>query len=313
MTTTTAVDEPRDLGEHALRQLELTVTRVLDGILSGDHRGLLPGAGSEAGDGRAYVPGDDVRRIDWNLTARTTEPHVRDTVAERELEVWFVVDGSASLDFGTARHEKRRLALVAVASFGLLAARGGNRIGAVVYDDRSIAIHPPRTGRAGVHALLRRLDRRPRVSLVPEDGERATSLATALRSVRNLAVRRGLVVVVSDLLDKSEWQRELRALGERHEVVVAQPRDPREDDLPPVGLLMLVDPETGRRREVQTSTPGLRERFAAAAAEQRNEQRRAVLTAGAAHLDLTTDRDWLHDIVRFVVLRRRLGRTGARR
>ena len=313
MTPATATDEQRDLGEQALRQLELTVTRVLDGILAGDHRGLLPGAGSEAGDGRAYVPGDDVRRIDWNLTARTTEPHVRDTVAERELELWFVVDGSASLDFGTARHEKRRLALVAVASFGLLAARGGNRIGAVVFDDRNISIHPPRTGRAGVHALLRRLDRRPRVDVVADDGEQPTSLAGALRAVRNVALRRGLVVVVSDLLDRSDWQRELRAIGDRHEVVVAQLRDPREDDLPAVGLLTLVDPETGRRREVQTSTPGLRERFAAAAAAQREAQRRAVLSAGASHLDLATDRDWLRDVVRFVVTRRRLGRTGARR
>ena len=286
-------------GEMTLRRLELTVTRTLDGLLHGDHRGLVPGAGSEAGEGRLYQPGDDVRRIDWNLTARTTVPHVRDTVAERELEMWFVVDGTASLDFGTARYEKRWLAMTAVAAFGFLAARGGNRIGAVVYDGDGTRVLPPRTGRAAVHGLLRRLDQRDRA------GEGATPLADALRKVRHLARRRGLVVVISDLLDPGDWPRELRALTARHDVVVAQPRDPREDELPPVGLLTLVDPETGIRREVQTSSRKLRERFAEAAAAQRAATSSKVRGAGATHLDLSTDRDWLLDVVRFVVARRR--------
>ena len=286
-------------GEMTLRRLELTVTRTLDGLLHGDHRGLLAGAGSEAGEGRLYQPGDDVRRIDWNLTARTTIPHVRDTVADRELETWFVVDGTASLDFGTARYEKRWLAMTAVAAFGFLAARGGNRIGAVVYDGDGTHVLPPRTGRTAVHGLLRRLDRRDRA------GEGATPLADALRMVRHLARRRGLVVVISDLLDPGDWQRELRALTARHDVVVAQPRDPREGELPAVGLLMLVDPETGARREVQTSSKKLRAQFAEAAAAQRADAISRVRGAGAAHLDLSTDRDWLLDVVRFVVARRR--------
>jgi uncharacterized protein (DUF58 family) len=286
-------------GELTLRQLELVVTRALDGLLHGDHRGLVPGAGTEAGDGRPYQPGDDVRRIDWNLTARTTVTHVRDTVAERELELWFVVDGTASLDFGTARYEKRRLAMIAVAAFGFLAARGGNRIGALIYDGTGTTVLPPRSGREGVLGLLRRLERRERA------GEGPAPLAGALRKVRHLATRRGLVVVVSDLLDRSDWPKELRALAARHDVVVAQPRDPREDELPSVGLLTLVDPETGRRREVQTSSAKLRQRFAEAAAAQRVEAARAVRSAGAAHLDLSTDRAWLLDVVRFVVARRR--------
>jgi uncharacterized protein (DUF58 family) len=286
-------------GEMTLRQLELAVTRALDGLLHGDFRGLVPGAGSEAGEGRLYQPGDDVRRIDWNLTARTTVPHVRDTIAERELETWIVVDGTASLDFGTARYEKRWLAMTAVAAFGFLAARGGNRIGAVVFDGDGTTVLPPRHGRAAVLALLRRLERRERA------GEGVTPLADALRKVRHLARRRGLVVVVSDLLDDGDWAKELRALSARHDVVVVQPRDPREDDLPPVGLLTLVDPETGARREVQTASRKVRERFAAAAAEQRASQARTVRAAGAAHLELATDRDWLLDVVRFVVARRR--------
>lgn len=286
-------------GEMTLRRLELAVTRALDGILHGDFRGLVPGAGTEAGEGRPYQPGDDVRRIDWNLTARTDEPHVRDTVAERELETWFVVDGTASLDFGTARHEKRWLAMTAVAAFGFLAARGGGRIGAVVFDGQGIAVLPPRTGRVAVLGLLRRLDRRERA------GEGVTPLADALRKVRHVARRRGLVVVVSDLLDGSDWARGLRALATRHDVVVAQPRDPREDVLPDVGLLTLVDPETGRRREVQTASATMRARFAEAAAAQRVTAVAAVRSAGAAHLDLSTDRAWLLDVVRFVVARRK--------
>jgi uncharacterized protein (DUF58 family) len=288
-------------GELTLRRLELAVTRALDGVLHGDFRGLVPGAGSEAGEGRLYQPGDDVRRIDWNLTARTTVPHVRDTVAERELETWLVVDGTASLDFGTARYEKRWLAMAAVAAFGFLTASGGNRIGAVVYDGDGVTVLPPRGGRAAVMGLLRRLERRPRA----DEGAGVTPLAEALRKVRHVARRRGLVVVVSDLLDDGDWSRELRALTARHDVVVAQPRDPREDELPDVGLLMLVDPETGARREVQTSSKKLRRRFAGAAAERRADAVRQVRLAGATHLDLSTDRAWLLDVVRFVVARRR--------
>ena len=297
MTGATAVDLAE--GQVTLRRLELTVTRALEGLLHGDFRGLTPGAGSEAGEGRLYQPGDDVRRIDWNLTARTTVPHVRDTIAERELETWIVVDGTASLDFGTARYEKRWLAMAAVASFGFLTADGGNRTGAVVFDGDGVSVLPPRAGREAVMGLLRRLDRRERA------GEGATPLAEALRKVRHLARRRGLVVVVSDLLDDSDWPRELRALSARHDVVVAQPRDPREDELPDVGLLMLVDPETGARREVQTASKKLRRRFAAAAAEARADRVRKVRLAGASHLDLATDRAWLLDVVRFVVARRK--------
>jgi uncharacterized protein (DUF58 family) len=286
-------------GEQTVRRLELAVTRALSGLLHGDFRGMTPGAGSEAGEGRLYQPGDDVRRIDWNLTARTTVPHVRDTIAERELETWIVVDGTASLDFGTAQYEKRWLAMAAVAAFGFLTAEGGNRMGAVVFDDAGCAVLPPRGGRVAVMGLLRRLDQRPRA------GEGATPLADALRKVRHLARRRGLVVVVSDLMDPGDWHKELRALTARHDVVVAVPRDPREDELPHVGLLMLVDPETGARREVQTASRKVRERFAAAASAAREDAARKVRGAGAAHLDLSTDRAWLLDVVRFVVARRR--------
>jgi len=286
-------------GEQTLRQLELAVNRSLDGLLHGDHRGLVPGAGTEAGEGRLYQPGDDVRRIDWNLTARTTVPHVRDTIAERELETWVVVDGSASIDFGTADCEKRDLALAAVAAFGFLSTRGGSRLGAVLFDASGAAVLPPRTGRDAVFALLRTLQVRDRA------GGGEASLADALRRLRHVARRRGLVVVVTDLLDGSPWQRELRALSNRHDVVVCEVRDPRESTLPAVGLLTLVDPETGRRREVQTSSPKLRARFEEAARRQREQIVHDVRAAGASHLELATDRAWLKDVVRFVSVRRR--------
>jgi uncharacterized protein (DUF58 family) len=294
--------------EPTLRQLELLVTRRLDGLLLGDHLGLVPGAGSEPAESRPYQPGDDVRRMDWNLTARSLEPHVRTTIAERELETWLVVDGSASLDFGTARCEKRDVALAAVACFAFLTGRAGNRVAAVIYgaggagNGTAPVVVPPRTGRQAIYALLHRLQDRPRVA--PADD--ATSLGAALQRVGAAAKRRGLVVVVSDLLEgDTSWSRPLRAITVRHECVVVEVRDPRDAELPDVGLLTLVDPETGRRLEVQSARAKVRERFARAAAEQRVGIAAAVRRAGAAHLVLSTDRDWMRDVIAFVAQRRR--------
>jgi uncharacterized protein (DUF58 family) len=301
--------------EDRLLQLELAVTRKLDGLLQGDYLGLVPGGGTEPADGRVYAPGDDVRRMDWNLTARTSIPHVRTTIADRELETWLVVDNSASLDFGTARCEKRDLALAAAATFTFLTVRGGNRVAASLFGANG-AVIPPRGGRAAALALLRDLEQRGRAASGP-----TTTLADALRRIRLAAKRRGLVVLITDLIDpwrltpplsgghppspgQSDWQRELRALALRHEVVVVEVRDPRESELPAVGLLMLVDPESGQRLEVQTSNPKVRARFAAAATTRQAQNARSVRSAGAAHLVLSTDRDWLFDVVRFVAARR---------
>ncbi|MCU1496100.1 MAG: hypothetical protein JWM47_53 [Acidimicrobiales bacterium] len=296
--------DTRDLisSERSLRELELSIGRKLEGLLHGDHQALLPGAGTEAGEGRRYQPGDDVRRIDWNLTARSGDIHVRDTIAERELETWFVVDGSASLDYGTARHEKRDLAMAVVAAFGFLTARPGNRTGVVLLDGPNVRVSPPRAGRTPVIVLLAGLRRRPRqeASAAPD-----VTLAHALRRVRLLAPGGGLVVVVSDLLDGSDWPRELRALGVRHDVIVAHLTDPREDDLPPVGLLTLVDPETGRRHEVQTSSRRFRQRYADAAAARRGSLTERLGSSRAAHFEVTTEGDWLAAVVRFVSARRR--------
>jgi uncharacterized protein (DUF58 family) len=286
--------------QASLRQLELLVRKRVDGLLHGDHQGLIPGSGTDTADGRAYEPGDDVRRIDWNLSARSTSTQVRDTIAERELDTWLVVDGTASLDFGTADHEKRDVAMAAVATFGFLAVGGGNRVGAVVFDDRGIEVVPPRAGVVAVRGLLLKLLRRERA------GEGRPSLADALDRAGRLAQRRGLVVAVSDLLaGDTGWDRPMRALASRHDTVVVEVGDPRERDLPPVGFLTLVDPETGRLRDVQTSDARLRARFRAAAEADRDEVRRRVRACGASNLVLSTDRDWTLDVVRFVQARRR--------
>ncbi|WP_214105196.1 DUF58 domain-containing protein [Acrocarpospora catenulata] len=292
--------------EQVLRRLELTITRRLDGLLQGDHLGLLPGPGSEPAEARPYQPGDDVRRMDWNVTARTALPHVRDVISDRELEVWVLLDATASMDFGTGRMEKRELAVAAVAAVGFLAQRTGNRIGACLLRPGELRRLPARTGRPHLMALLQAMVTLPR----GDTGE--SRLGTAIEQLRRTVLRRGLMVVVSDFLEPPErWQTQLRHLGVRNQVLAVEVTDPRELTLPDVGVITLVDPETGRRQEVATGSARLRERYARAAAAQRAAVRDAIRAAGAAHLSLRTDRDWLRDLVEHVLAQRRLARVGA--
>ncbi|WP_285664468.1 DUF58 domain-containing protein [Actinorhabdospora filicis] len=292
---------PGGRGEFVLSKLQLLINNKLDGLLHGDYLGLLPGPGSEPGEAREYRPGDDVRRMDWPVTARTTHPHVRTTIADRELETWLAVDMSASLDFGTARCLKRDLALAAVAAMAHLTVRGGNRIGAVVGAGEAPVRIPAMPGRKGAQVLLKRIADAPRRPA-------RTDLAALIDSLNRPPRRRGLAVVISDFLAPEGWQRPLRKLGVRHDLLAVEIVDPRELELPDVGVLELVDPETGAVHEVQT-TASLRRRYAEAAAEQRAGIAAALRRAGAGHLRLSTDSDWLLDIVRFVAARRH-ARTG---
>ncbi len=294
--------------EAVLSRLELTIRRRLDGLLQGNHLGLVPGPGSEAGESREYHPGDDVRRMDWPVTARTTVPHVRQTVADRELETWAVVDLSPSLDFGTARCEKRDLAVAAVAAVAHLTGRGGNRFGALVTTGAELRRFPAQSGRAHTTMMLRKLAATPRA----ERGRRG-DLAAALEALRRPPRRRGFAVVVSDFLGELSWERPMRALSVRHDVLAVEVLDPVELGLPAVGLLTLVDPEDGRLLEVQTGKKDLRAKYAKAAVEQRTEIAAALRRAGASHLQLRTDRDWLVDMIRFVAARRRSASGGALR
>jgi len=291
---------------EVLRRLELDVTRRLDGLLHGDYRGLVPGHGSESGETRPYVPGDDVRRIDWNVSARSMETHVRESIADRELETWILVDRSPSLDFGTARTTKAGLAIEAVGAIGFLTARTGNRLGAVVVDPAGVTVVPARPGRDHLLALLRGLlaGRAPGATVHGSaDDAGTTDLGAALRHLVVPPRRRGLVVVVSDFLSTDGWGRALRALVTRHEVVAIEIVDPRELELPAVGTLTVVDPETGRTREVPTNRR-TRARYAAAAAEQRQGIAAELRRSGVSHLQLRTDGDWVLDVARFVQVRR---------
>jgi uncharacterized protein (DUF58 family) len=296
-------------GERALRVLDLTVRRRLDGLVPGDRLGLRPGPGGELDAARPYVPGqDDVRRVDWAVTARTGTVHVRSTIADRELETWMLVDGSASMDFGTAGMEKRDLAAAVVAAVGALTDGPGNRLGVCLLTGAGLRTHRPRAGRVAVRAVLRALRDAPRA--VPGPGARA-DLATGVERLRRERRRPGLRVVVSDFLDGG-WERPMRRLAVRHDVLAVEVLDPRELTIPDVGLLTLVDPETGRRLEVATSRRRLRERYAAEATASRAATAAALRRAGVAHVVLRTDGDWVAELARFAVARRRVsrGRTG---
>jgi len=311
-----AVDEPSsghgialDSGraELVLNKLQLLITRKLDGLLQGDYLGLLPGPGTEAGESREYRPGDDVRRMDWPVTARTTLPHVRRTVADRELETWLAIDLSASLDFGTARYLKRDLALAGAAAIAHLTVRGGNRIGAVVGTSDAVTRLPARPGRKDAQGLLRTI-----AATAPRAGR--ADLGQLVDALNRPPRRRGQAVVISDFMAPPDgWSRPLRKLGVRHDLLAIEIVDPRELELPDVGVMTFTDPETGRVHEVQTADPDLRQRYAQAAAAQRAEIASAIRGAGAAHLRLRTDSDWMIDIVRFVAAQRHARTRGTAR
>jgi uncharacterized protein (DUF58 family) len=291
-TATTGPDE-------VLRRLDLAVSHKLDGLLHGEYQGLVPGHGSELGETRAYQPGDDVRRIDWNVTARLQEAHVRDTIADRELETWVIADLGASMDFGTAWCEKRDLAVSAAAAVGFLTNRTGNRFGLITVRPEGVAVTPARGGRTHLMGTLHRLSGTPRAAQAPTD------LGLGLARASAITRRRGLAVVISDFLaEPRSWEQQLRRLATRHETIAIEVLDPRELSLPDVGLLSLVDPATGATREVPTASKKLRSRYAAAAAEQRRGIATAMRRVGVDHLVLRTDQDWLLDIVRFVASRR---------
>jgi uncharacterized protein (DUF58 family) len=286
-------------GSTVLNRLQLLVSRRLDGLLQGDHLGLLPGPGSEAGESREYVAGDDVRRMDWPVTARTMVPHVRLTVADRELETWLAVDLSASMDFGTARMLKRDLALAASAAMIHLTVRGGNRAGVVIGAGDGTLIHrPARGGRLAAQALLKSI-----AATASRPGQ--AGLGGLIDALNRPPRRRGLAVIVSDFLSPpASWSRPMRKLARRHDVLAIEVADPRELDLPDVGVLEIVDPESGVVHDIQTASGALRSRYAEAAARQRAGIASAVREAGAQLMRLRTDSDWLSDLVRFVAVQR---------
>lgn len=284
----------------ALAHLELLVTRRLDGVLNGDHRGLLPGPGTEPGEARPYEPGDDVRSMDWSVTARTTEPHIRQTIADRELETWLVVDLSSSIDVEGRYGSKRRLVEAVVATVGFLSAVGGSRVGMVLTGDGRPRVLPTTGGRDHVRRLL------DEVSRSPAEVSAGGTLEDALKSVRNTARRHGLVAVVSDFLGDTTWERSLRVLGARHEFLAVHVADPLDIALPAVGAALLQDPATGEVLEVDVDD-ALAADYRRAADAHRADVHSALRRCGAPVLALRTDRDWVRDVIDYVGVRRQGG------
>ena len=282
---------PGPVPPAVLRSLDLAVLRRVESLVPGEHLTPQVGAGTELAMIRPYFPGDDVRHIDWNVTARMREPHVRVHVGERALTAWLVLDMSASMAFGTADRRKADVAEGVAIAIGHVASRRGNRLGVVAFGGGEPKLLRPRQGRIGLLQLLAELRREPEA-----EGTGATSLGGALASVAAVARQRGLVVVVSDFRGDRDWEARLRSLRARHGLLAVEIRDPRELELTPMGDLWLIDPETGRQLQVNTSRRRVRRRFAEAAAAERAEVAAAVRRAGADHLVLSTRGDWLGDL-----------------
>ena len=231
-----------------LRALDLTIARRVEGLLPGDHRSSLLGRGGELAQIRPYEPvEDDVRQIDWNVTARTGTPHVRIHLAERALVTWLLLDTSPSMTFGTAERRKADVAEGAALAIGYAATRRGNRLGLVTFGDENPRTLPARQGRAGLLGVLLALRKEEAAREPRPRAAAATSVGDALQRVGNLARQRAYVVVVSDFRGPRDWRRQLLMLGGRHHVVAVEIRDVREEELPRLGQLRLVDPETGRQ------------------------------------------------------------------
>jgi uncharacterized protein (DUF58 family) len=286
---------PGPLPEALLRALDIGIARRMESMLAGDYRSALLGEGTELAQVRPYTPGDDVRRIDWNVTARTGEPHVRVQLAERVLVTWLVLDTSLSMAFGTGDRRKADVAEGVALALGSVATRRGNRLGLVTFGDGRPRALPPRQGRVGLLGLLTELRR------APDEGRvGATSLGEGLARTGSHARQRALVVVVSDFRGPRDWRRPLLELAGRHDVLAVEIRDRREQELPELGELWLVDPETGRQLRVDTRDGRLRARFADAASAERRDLARTLAGLGVRHVVLSTDGDWLRTFAGFL-------------
>jgi len=277
--------------ERVLRQLEWQVLRRLDGRLQGDYHTLLRGNGTDFLDLRAYEWGDDVRHIDWNVTARMDELFVREFMEDREVTAWLLLDRSLSMAFGAVQRTKERVLCDLAATFGQLFVRGGNRIGAILYDGEDHWIMPPRQGRSQVLALVREL-------LRPVGGAVTTDLGRLLDTTARVVRRRSLVVLISDFISTPGWERPLRRLAERHEVVAVRLVDPREYELPDAGMLFVQDAETGEQLLIDSSDPQLRRRLLAVAGEQDEVVRHGVAQARVDLHVVSTEDDLVTAFVR---------------
>ena len=297
------VPAPAPGAEHVLRRLEWTVIRRLDGLLQGDYRTLMRGSGLDLADLREYQHHDDVRHIDWNVTARLQVPHVRVFTEDREMAAWFLLDLSPSVDFGSGDQRKRNVSAEFVAVLARMLTRHGNRVGALLYGSGVDTVMPARGGRLHVLQLLHAMQTRP---LASESG--TTRLHELLQSGAATVRRRSTVFVVSDFISEPGWEKPLGLLAQRHDVVAVRLIDPMELELPDLGLIPIRDAETGEQLLVDTHDAGFRKRFARIAAQREADLRLAFVRAGVDTLELSTDDDLVHAIMRFAEMRKRRSR-----
>ncbi len=297
--------------ERVLRRLEWRVIRRLDGRLQGDARTVLRGHGIDVADLREYLPGDEARHIDWNVTARTDIPYVREYLEDREVTGWLLLDRSASMGFGPIERRKHLVLTETAAVLAQLLARSGNRVGALLFDSRVRETIAPGHGRRQVLRILSRLLADPGGPGGADEADApsgTTDLAVPLHAALGMIRRRSLVVLVSDFISEDGWQRPLRMLAQRHDVVALRVSDPREFDLPAVGLLHVEDPETGEQILIDSDDPEFRARLAEAAQHRDRAVRDAVRSAGTELHSISTDDDLVRAMIRIARLRRQAAR-----
>ncbi len=301
-------ERPVTAPERVLQRLDWQVVRRLDGLLQGDYRSLFRGAGLDLASLREYEPGDDVRRIDWNVTARTTIPHVREYHEDREITAWFLLDLSPSVDFGTADggRVKRSVLVDFTATLARLMTRRGNRVGAMFFASEVDRTIPAAGGRAQVLRIVSDLMAEPRLERAP-----VTDLGALFEAAHRQVRRRSMVVIVSDFISAPGWEKPLHLLNRRHEVLAVRLSDPRETALPDVGPIVVEDAETGEQLVVDTHDAKFRRRFEEAAAAREAELARAFGRAGVDAVTLSTDEDLVRAIVRMATRRKRRRRSRA--
>jgi uncharacterized protein (DUF58 family) len=288
--------------ERVLQRLDWTVVRRLDGLLQGDYRSLFRGNGVDFADLREYEYGDDVRHIDWNVTARMDTPYVREFLEDREITAWFLLDMSPSVDFGSVQAErlKRSVLVDVVTTLARVLTRHGNKVGAVFYGSRVERTIPARGGRVQVLRLINDLQTHPRHASAP-----FTDLAVLLEAGRRWIKGRSLVFVISDFISAPGWERALQGLTRKHEVIAIRLYDRRERELPDVGPMLMDDAETGEQLYIDTHDPKFRRRFEAAGAAREAELTAAFRRAGVDAAELSTDEDLVAAIVRMAARRKR--------
>ncbi|MGV3490832.1 MAG: DUF58 domain-containing protein [Devosia sp.] len=291
--------------EKLLGRLEWTVIRKLDGLLQGDYRTLFRGFGLDFADLREYQAHDDVRHIDWNVTARTEVPHVRVYNEDRDVTAWFLLDLSPSVDFGSTEVTKRQMLTEFTAVLIRLLTRQGNKVGAILFDGVNDFVIPPRTGRRHVLHILDKIFANPRLLRSPE-----TDLNAFLGRAQSIIKRRAICFVVSDFVSKPGWAKGLSNLGQRHEGVAVRLLDPMDMALPDMGLLVFEDAESGEQLFVDTLDPSFRKRFVAAAAQNEDAMMDAFNSAGLDVLELATTDDLVDAVLRFAGMRKVQSRLG---